>query len=150
MYNSLSIYPTIYRICNILASKLNFRFNWAITIIIFLIYFQILNRLYKNITLSRLSIHKLNQQKIATQHFFHTTKLYYIKKNQAQFIILNNHQIPTFIHSYSTKSTTFLFSVHNYNTIIILIKIKTIVQRKANLRWIIRIFLTNNDRQYTK
>ena len=83
LYNSLSLYSTIVLICNILASNSNFNnfgFNWAITIIIFIAYFQILIRSYNNITLSRLSIHKHNQQNMLIQHFIHTTKLHYMKK----------------------------------------------------------------------
>jgi len=146
LYNALLLYPTIVIICNILASNLNFNnfgFNWAITIIMFLAYSQILNRSHNNKTLSRLRIHKHNQQ--VNSALLYTLLNYTIlKKNQTQFIILNNHKIPILIHSYSTKSITFQNSVQNYNITIILIKIKTIVQRKSNLRWIIRIFLTNN------
>lgn len=148
MFNALSLHPAINRICNILANKLNFNnfgFNWAITIIIFLVYFQILNRSYNNITLSRLRIHKHNQQKMSTQHSFHTTKLHYIKKKHTQFIILNNYEIPTFIHSYSTKSITFQFSIHNYSITIILDKNKNYSTKKSQFRVIIRIFRYNND-----
>jgi len=113
LYKALSLYPTIL-ICSILAGKLNFNnfgFNWAITIILFIVYFQILNRSYNNVTLSRL--HKHNQQNMLIQHFFYTSKLHNMKKNQTQFIILNNHnQIPTLntlvfykIHYFSKFST---------------------------------------------